>query len=85
MLAWKAAYFVSEKEYAVKSLLTLEAVSQCGWLCFEGDYKQLFKEVNEQSKEMIFCTVHRLMDWVMDISFRYGTRSSFGSCWNNIW
>ena len=71
-----------QKEYA-KAAADFEAVSQCGFGLFEGDYKQLFKEANEQSKEMIFSVQCIGLDGLgNDISFRYGTRSSFGSCWN---
>ena len=46
----------------LKPLLTFEAVSQCGFgfVC-EGDYKQLFKEANEQSKGN---EIARLMDCI---------------------
>ena len=80
--ALRGKAYLYQKEYA-KAAADFEAVSQCGFGLFEGDYKQLFKEANEQSKEMIFSVQCIGLDGLgNDISFRYGTRSSFGSCWN---
>lgn len=58
-------------------------VGDFGFSLFQGGYKQLFKEANEQSDEMIFsmqCIGEN--GFGNSFSFRYGTRASFGSCWN---
>lgn len=41
------------KEYE-KAIADFNATEQCGYALFRGDYKQLFKEANEQCDEMIF-------------------------------
>lgn len=58
-------------------------VGELGHSLFQGGYKQLFKETNEQCEEMIFTVQNiGLSDYGNDISFRYGSRVTFGSCWN---
>ena len=50
------------------------------------DYKQLFKEANEQCDEMIFsiqCT--ELNGFGNRMSMRYGSRTTRGSCWNDFY
>lgn len=57
-----------------------------GYDLFQGDYKQLFKEANEQCNEMIFsiqCT--ELDGYGNRMSFRYGSRTTRGSCWNDFY
>lgn len=76
--------YLYQKDYA-KAAADFEAVGNCGFSLFQGEYKQLFKEANEQSPEMIFSVQCIGMPGLgNDISFRYGTRSSFGSCWNTF-
>ena len=66
-----------------KAAADFEAVGRCGHKLFEGGYKQLFKEANETSPEMIFSVqCIGLSGLGNDISFRYGSRNAFGSCWN---
>ena len=80
--ALRGKAYLYQKEYA-KAASDFEAVGNCGFALFDGDYKQLFKEENEQSSEMIFSVqCIGLSGLGNDISFRYGTRSTFGSCWN---
>ena len=73
------------KDYA-KAEADFRAVGDCGYSLFTGSYKQLFKEANEQSSEMIFSVqCYGLSGYGNDMSFRYGSRSSYGSCWNNYY
>ena len=58
-------------------------VGDLGFALFQGEYKQLFKEENEQCDEMIFslqCIGES--GYGNNFSFRYGSRNAFGSCWN---
>ena len=83
-----AAYALRGKAYMwmnewAKAEADFRKVGELGYGLFQGDYKQMFKEANEQSDEMIFsmqCVGES--GYGNDFSFRYGTRSSFGSCWN---
>ena len=83
-----AAYALRGKVYMwmnewAKAEADLRKVGKMGYGLFQGGYKQLFKETNEQCEEMIFslqCIGES--GYGNDFSFRYGTRSSFGSCWN---
>lgn len=83
-----AAYALRGKVYMwIKEWSKAESdfrkVGECGYGLFQGEYKQLFKEANEQCEEMIFslqCIGES--GYGNNFSFRYGSRSSFGSCWN---
>lgn len=83
-----AAYALRGKAYMwMKEWSKAEAdfrkVGELGFALFQGGYKQLFKEANEQSDEMIFsmqCIGES--GYGNNFSFRYGSRSTFGSCWN---
>ena len=62
-------------------------VGNMGHKLFDGGYKQLFKEANEQSDEAIFslqCIDNNETADGNSMSFRYGGRTTFGSCWNTI-
>lgn len=83
--ALRGEVYLWEKNYAAAEA-DFKAVGQCGYTLFQGSYKDLFKEANEQSDEMIFsvqCT--GLSGYGNDLSFRYGSRSTFGSCWNSYY
>lgn len=70
------------KDYA-KAEADFVAVGNAGHDLFQGEYKMLFKEVNEQSEEMVFSIQYLgITGFGNDISFRYGSRVTFGSCWN---
>ena len=70
------------KEYA-KAEADLRKVGELGHKLFDGPYKMLFKEENEQSDEMIFSVQNvGVKDYGSTTQFRLGTRVSFGSCWN---
>ena len=62
-------------------------VGNMGHKLFDGGYKQLFKEANEQSDEAIFslqCIDNNETADGNSMSFRYGGRTTFGPCWNTI-
>lgn len=62
-------------------------VGNMGHKLFNGGYKQLFKEANEQSDEAIFslqCIDNNGTAEGNSMSFRYGGRTTFGSCWNTV-
>lgn len=86
-----AAYALRGKAYLwtkewSKAEEDFKKVGELGHKLFTGGYKQLFKEVNEQCEEMIFSVQNiGLSGLGNDISFRYGSRSTFGSCWNNAY
>lgn len=75
------------KEWA-KAEKDLRAVGDCGYGIFNDGtpeaYKHLFKEDNERCNEMIFSLqCIGLSGYGNDFSFRYGSRVTFGSCWNS--
>lgn len=83
-----AAYALRGKTYLwlrdyVKAEADFRAVGSLGYALFQGSYKDLFIEQNEQSPEMIF-SVQNVADigWGIPIQLRYGSRCSFGGCWN---
>lgn len=50
-------------------------------------YEDLFKPTGDQSSEMIFAIQNSGgvgLDYGMPMTFYMGSRSSFGSCWNNV-
>lgn len=80
--ALRGKVYMWTKEWA-KAEADFKKVGELGHKLFEGGYKQLFKEANEQSEEAVF-TVQCLgiSGFGNEISFRYGSRVTFGSCWN---
>lgn len=84
-----AAYALRGKAYMwMKEWNKAEAdfveVGKLGYELYKGDYKSLFKEANEQCCEMIFslqCIGEPT--YGNDYSFKYGSRVTFGSCWNH--
>lgn len=83
-----AAYALRGKVYLWKedwanAEADFKKVGELGHSLFTGNYKDLFKEANEQSSEMIFSVQNIGISGLgNDISFRYGSRVTFGSCWN---
>lgn len=83
-----AAYALRGKAYMwmkdwAKAEADFRKVGDLGYGLFEGEYKQLFKESNERSDEMIFsmqCIAES--GYGNEFSFRYGSRDAYGSCWN---
>lgn len=83
-----AAYALRGKAYMymedwASAAADFRAVADCGYGLFTGSYKELFKETNEQCDEMIFSM--QCIDqsgYGNAFTFRYGSRISYGSCWN---
>lgn len=84
-----AAYTLRGKVYMYmkqwdKAIADFEAVGKCGYSLFQGSYKELFKERNEQCDEMIFSIQNAAVDgYGSHTQFYCGTRSSYGSCWEH--
>ena len=84
-----AAYALRGKVYMWrnewnKAEADFRKVGDCGYTLYTDNYKDLFKEANEQCDEMIFslqCIGEENQG--NEYSFRYGSRSTFGSCWNS--
>ena len=83
-----AAYALRGKAYMwmkewAKAEADFRKVGDLGYSLFQGGYKQLFKEANEQCDEMIFSVqCIGLAGYGNSFSFRYGSRVAYGSCWN---
>ena len=83
-----AAYALRGKAYMwMENWAAAEAdfrrVGELGYALFQGGYKELFKEANEQCDEMIFSLqCIDLSGYGNNFTFRYGSRVSYGSCWN---
>lgn len=83
--ALRGKVYLWQKNYS-KATDDFKRVGDFGFSLFEGDYKALFKEENEQSKEMIFsvqCTDQS--GYGNNLSFKMGSRTTFGSCWNDYY
>ncbi len=81
--ALRGKVYMWTKEWS-KAEQDFKKVGESGHSLFKGGYKQLFKEENETSDEMIFSVQNiGLSGYGNDISFRYGSRVTFGSCWNS--
>jgi hypothetical protein len=82
-----AAYALRGKAYLYQGKFAEAAadfanVTTAGYRLF-SDYRQLFKEQNEQSDEMILSIQNTgIVNLGSTTQFFCGTRSSFGSCWN---
>ena len=62
----------------------LRKVGELGFALFQGEYKQLFKEANEDCDEMIFSEQNiGVNGYGGKTEFWLGSRVSFGSCWNS--
>lgn len=83
-----AAYALRGKAYMwmeewAKAEADFRQVGDLGYSLFQGEYKQLFKEANEQCDEMIFSMqCFGESGYGNSFTFRYGSRVSYGSCWN---
>lgn len=83
-----AAYALRGKVYLYTAqwdlaIADFTKVSELGYSLFQGGYKELFQEANEQCDEMIFSIQYLgVENFGSDSQFYCGTRSSFGSCWN---
>ncbi|RRB07304.1 RagB/SusD family nutrient uptake outer membrane protein [Larkinella rosea] len=82
--ALRGKAYLYQKKYA-EAAADFAKVKEAGYKLF-ADYSKLFKEVNEQSDEMIFSLQNTGVDTYGSTTQWYcGTRSSFGSCWNNYY
>ncbi len=86
-----AAYALRGKAYLwLKDYKSAEAdfkeVTKMGYGLFEGGYKELFKEENEQCEEMIFSIQCYEQDgYGHQMTFKYGSRSSYPGGWNDFY
>lgn len=83
--ALRGKVYLWTKEWA-KAESDFKKVGELGHKLFQGEYKSLFKAENERNEEMIFsvqCVGQS--GFGNDISFRYGGRTTFGSCWNTYY
>lgn len=84
-----AAYALRGKAYMymkkwAEAAADFAQVQSAGYSLF-SNYTTLFKELNEQCDEMIFSMQNTGIDGLGSTTQWYcGTRSSFGSCWNNF-
>lgn len=84
-----AAYALRGKAYMwikdyKKAISDLRMVGTLGPQLYQGDYRLLFKEVNEQCPEMIFSVQNIGLSGYGNIAHKYlGSRVAFGSCWNS--
>ncbi|HSK11678.1 MAG TPA: RagB/SusD family nutrient uptake outer membrane protein, partial [Phnomibacter sp.] len=84
-----AAYALRGKTYLYmgrwnEAAADLAKVEEVGHALFPN-YRELFREANEQSEEMIFSVQNiSVPNLGSSTQFYVGTRSSFGSCWNNF-
>lgn len=83
-----AAYALRGKVYLYmgqwdQAIADFTKVGELGYSLFQGGYKELFTEDNEQCDEIIFSIQNMGVDgFGSDTQFYCGTRSSYGSCWN---
>ena len=83
-LKWKIDLF-SKQEQETAGMF--ESVRNVGKYTLYPDYENLFKPGGDESNEMIFA-VQNLggggQDYGMPTTFYMGSRSSYGSCWDNV-
>lgn len=85
--ALKGKILLHQKKYG-DAAKCFEAVVNSGKFALYSDYAKLFKPgTGDESSEMIF-TVQNIggvgLNFGMPMCFYMGTRSSYGSCWNNV-
>jgi len=75
---WTKQYAEAESDF--------KKVGEQGFSLFQGEYKQLFKEKNEQCPEMVFSIQCYEKDtYGNQMSFKYGSRVTSGSGWNDFY
>ena len=80
-LRGKVYMWLKDYESAINDFLE---VGKLGYGIFQGSYKELFKEANEDSEEMIFSVpCIDLSGYGNNLSFKMGTRTTYGSCWDD--
>ena len=83
--ALRGKTYLWTKEYE-KAELDFKKVGELGFSLFQGEYKQLFKEKNEQCPEMVFSIQCYEKDtYGNQMSFKYGSRVTSGSGWNDFY
>ena len=86
-LAFKGKILLHQKKYS-EAAACFESIVNSGKFALYSDYAKLFKPgAGDESSEMIF-TVQNIggvgMNFGMPMAFYMGTRSTYGSCWNNV-
>ena len=89
--ALKGKVLLFDKQYAAAAANFEEIVNDptgkgYGYALY-ASYEDLFKPTGDQSSEMIFAIQNSGgvgLDYGMPMTFYMGSRSSFGSCWNNV-
>ncbi len=83
--ALRGKTYLWTKEYA-NAESDFKKVGELGFSLFQGEYKQLFKEKNEQCPEMVFSIQCFEKDtYGNQMSFKYGSRVTSGSGWNDFY
>ena len=84
--ALKGKVLLYNKQYS-EAATCFETVRNSGQYALYSDYAGLFKPEGDASSEMIFA-VQNIggvgQDYGMPTTFYMGSRSSYGSCWNNV-
>jgi hypothetical protein len=79
---WQKDWVKAEADFTKVGELGHKLYTENGSL----SYRMLFKQANEQCDEMIFSVQNIGLDgYGTDISLYYGSRSTFGSCWNSAY
>ena len=83
--ALRGKVYLWMKEYRLAEL-DFKEVIKMGYSLFEGGYKELFKEENEQCPEMIFSIQCYEQDgYGHQMSFKYGSRVTYPGGWNDFY
>ncbi|AOM78104.1 RagB/SusD family nutrient uptake outer membrane protein [Pedobacter steynii] len=83
--ALRGKVYLYQKKWA-EAAADFSKVKEAGYVLFQGGYKALFKEANEQSDEMIFSLQNIAVDGYGSTTQWYlGSRSSLGSAWNSYY
>lgn len=85
-MALKGKVYLYNKQYN-EAATCFERVTNSGKYALYSDYENLFKPGGDESSEMIFAM--QAMGGIgtsfgIPTTFFMGTRSSYGSCWNNV-
>ena len=83
--ALRGKAYLWTKEYA-NAESDFKKVGELGFSLFQGEYRQLFKEKNEQCPEMVFSIqCYEKNTYGNQMSFKYGSRVTSGSGWNDFY
>ena len=85
-MSLKGKVLLFNKQYS-EAATCFESVINSGEYALYPDYAELFKPGGDESSEMIFA-IQNIggvgTDFGMPTTFYMGSRSSYGSCWNNV-